>query len=103
VLPPMQRILVLQALARLKSGARFAPSGRLIVRLGLVVAFSAAVPAFAQNIDQNLYVTNGTVYAVTYSANTVYIGGIFSKVGPASGGGRLSTFPRARSYRPFPR
>lgn len=36
----------------------------------------------AQTVQDNLYVTNGDVYASTISGNTLYIGGDFTLVGP---------------------
>ena len=45
-------------------------------------------PARAQTLpDDAFYVTNGTVYASALSGNTLYIGGWFTHVGPATGGG----------------
>ncbi|HEY6196500.1 MAG TPA: IPT/TIG domain-containing protein [Candidatus Eisenbacteria bacterium] len=40
-----------------------------------------------QAIDPNLWVTNGNVAAVVRAGGKIYIGGGFSQVGPASGGG----------------
>ena len=44
-------------------------------------------PAYGQPINENLWVTNGDVYAVVRSGGTIYIGGAFGQVGPATGGG----------------
>ena len=43
--------------------------------------------AHAQVTRQDLYVTNGPVYATAISGNTLYVGGRFTHVGPATGGG----------------
>lgn len=43
-------------------------------------------PAVAQTVDANLWVPNGPVFAVVSQGNTIYIGGRFTSVGPASGG-----------------
>ena len=45
-----------------------------------------SAPAVAQTLDANLWVPNGPVFAVVRSANTIYIGGRFTSVGPANGG-----------------
>jgi len=41
----------------------------------------------ATGIDESLYVTNGTVYAIAGDATNTYIGGDFTSVGPKTGGG----------------
>ena len=41
----------------------------------------------AQTVDNNLWVTNGDVNAIVRSANTIYIGGHFTYVGPPTGYG----------------
>jgi hypothetical protein len=50
-----------------------------------------AIPIHAQVLPntprQNLWATNGTVYAIQPVGNTIYLGGNFSYVGPATGGG----------------
>ena len=43
--------------------------------------------ATAQSIQQDFYVTNGSVNAAVLSGGTLYIGGTFTQVGPATGGG----------------
>jgi hypothetical protein len=43
--------------------------------------------AFAQAIDENLWVTNGTISTVVRDGGTIYVGGNFTYVGPATGGG----------------
>ena len=42
--------------------------------------------ASAQVLREDLWVTNGGVYASTVVGNTLYLGGSFSRVGPATGG-----------------
>ncbi len=62
---------------------------RDLVTLGLAIAFVplTAGEGIAQAIDENLWVTNGQVNGVVREGGTVYIGGSFSQVGPATGGG----------------
>ena len=59
-----------------------------LVFLGAIAAcLWSGVPARAQVIRQDFYITNGTVLAAVVSGNTLYIGGSFSQVSPATGGG----------------
>lgn len=58
--------------------------------LSIALALIAFVPplaatCFSQSIVENLYVTNGAVNATVVSGNTIYIGGDFTSVGPATG------------------
>ena len=72
-------------------GGRGIPVGprRPLGAVGIILALSLpfAGPGFGQTIDQNLWVTNGTVYGVVRDGATVYVAGTFSRVGPATGGG----------------
>ena len=64
---------------------------RLAHRLALALAVASTVfsagGAFAQAIDSTLWVTNGDVNAIVCAGGTIYLGGLFSRVGPATGGG----------------
>ena len=66
--------------------SRGASSRRALASLALTVAALAAGGADAQVVDPNLWVTDGTVNAVACGGNTIYIGGEFTQVGPATGG-----------------
>ena len=46
-----------------------------------------AAPIQAQVVDTTLWVTDGGINAIARDGNTIYIGGYFSAVGPATGGG----------------
>jgi hypothetical protein len=52
--------------------------------LAMMVFWASA--ASAQVLRDDLWVTNGGVYASTVVGNTLYLGGNFSRVGPATGG-----------------
>ena len=62
--------------------------------------------AMAQTIDNTLWVTNGPVNAVVEAGTTIYIGGNFTQVGPATGGavpldaatGQPIAIPRVAGY-----
>jgi hypothetical protein len=60
-----------------------------LVTLGLAVAclLSSAGAGYAQAIDGNLWITDGQVRAVARAGGTIYVGGAFTRVGPATGGG----------------
>ena len=61
---------------------------RHLFRYGLFLFLTmVGTAAHAQNIRPDLYVTFGTVNATAVSGNTLYIGGQFSQVGPATGCG----------------
>jgi hypothetical protein len=60
--------------------------GVLMSRLALLFLILIAAPASAQVLRDDLWVTNGGVYASTVVGNTLYLGGSFSRVGPATGG-----------------
>jgi hypothetical protein len=66
-------------------------STRITDWLAIAVALATtALPvraAFAQSVDQNLWVTNGPVYATARSGNTLYIGGGFTQIGSPTGAG----------------
>ena len=50
-----------------------------------VILVSGHHTANAQIIDTTLWVTNGTVNAIVHDGTTIYIGGSFTQVGPATG------------------
>jgi hypothetical protein len=67
-----------------------ASNRRGIVTSLLMAAGCALAPndvALAQTIDQSLWITDGYVDAVVRDGGTIYIGGGFTWVGPATGGG----------------
>jgi len=56
-------------------------------RLTLCLALlTFAVPASAQVVRDDMWVTNGFVYSSALLANTLYLGGQFNRIGPATGG-----------------
>src|SRR5512145_3097419 len=66
---------------------RHTPAG--VVGLGAAIAALVCSTgiALAQSIDENLWITNGTVYSIVREGGTIYIAGSFNRVGPATGGG----------------
>lgn len=55
--------------------------------LALVAALLAPAPAVAQAARDDLWMTNGTVNAVVLAGDTLFAGGSFTAVGPATGAG----------------
>lgn len=68
------------AAARILSRARWT-----LAALGVGVSLLLAAPAWPVSVQENLWVTNGTVDAIEVAGNTVYLGGSFTRVGPAVG------------------
>ncbi|MEO5616536.1 MAG: hypothetical protein ABIS67_02085, partial [Candidatus Eisenbacteria bacterium] len=71
---------------RLLSGIRF-PAATPALWMVCAVAVCLCGSAGAQTIREDFYATNGPVDAAVLSGNTLYIGGGFTYVGPATGGG----------------
>jgi len=57
------------------------------IAFAVMLAMLAPREGVSQSIDQKFWVTNGPVRTVVASAGTVYIGGFFDQVGPATGSG----------------
>ncbi len=56
-----------------------------MIRFVLASLLLMAVPVSAQSIRDDLWVTNGFVYTNTILGSTMYIGGQFTRIGPATG------------------
>jgi hypothetical protein len=80
------------------SATRFRPTppwpnpARFLGALACAAVLVAAVlvsarPAAAQTVRQDLWIANGTVNATALAGDTLYIGGAFSAVAPATGSG----------------
>jgi hypothetical protein len=57
---------------------------------------------FGQTIDQNLWVTNGPVSSIARDRGTIYIGGNFTQVGPATGGWVAIDSSSGAAQQPYP-
>jgi len=55
-------------------------------RIAALFLVLSALPASAQALRDDLWVTNGTVYATAELNNILYVGGSFDRVGPPMGG-----------------
>jgi hypothetical protein len=67
-----------------------------------VLLISAGV-GLAQTVDTTLWVTNGSVSALVRDGGTIYIGGAFSQVGPATGGGLAIDASTGAAQQPYPK
>src|SRR5262249_7731842 len=91
-------------------GVRRAPAGggpesgaRVVVGLAVTLWLGSAGVAFAQAVDTTLWVTNGTVFSVVRDRTTIYIGGSFTQVGPATGGGLAIDASTGAAQQPYPK
>src|SRR5262245_7453272 len=67
-------------------GARLG-AGLLSAVLFAFASGFVASGADGQTLQESFWTTDGSVRAIVPSGNTVYVGGVFSRVGPATGGG----------------
>src|SRR5437867_3055877 len=72
---------------RAAAPCRLAEMGAVMVGFVVALALGWPTPGFAQVLDPELWVANGPVYTIVRDGGTVYIGGHFTQVGPATGGG----------------
>src|SRR5690242_17166213 len=73
--------------------------------LGLIllgVALGASGAASAQTANPSVWITNGTVYALARSGNTIYAGGSFGAVAPLTGAGVPVSATSGLPVTPFP-
>src|SRR5690348_16071648 len=63
------------------------PRSWRLAGLALVWLALSAVAAHAQTLVPTLWITDGDVFSVVRSGNTIYVGGVFTTVGPSTGGG----------------
>ena len=68
----------------------------------LILAFGAG-RACAQAADSTLWITDGSVLAIARDPSTIYLGGLFTRVGPATGGGVSLNASNGALARTYPR
>jgi len=61
------------------------PTVARVIGCILLLVVACAGPSRAQTVDPDFWVTNGAVMTMERSGNTLYLGGTFSLVGPATG------------------
>src|SRR5262245_47728960 len=76
---------------------------RTFAGMAACLLMSSVRVAIAQTVDEALWVTSGDVYAVARDGGTIYIGGSFSMVGPATGCAVALDAGSALAQQPFPR
>ena len=69
----------------------------------LLVGSILSLPANAQTLRDNVWITNGEVRDIAYGNNVIYLGGSFTKVGPASGSSVAIDIATATAVQPFPK
>jgi hypothetical protein len=80
---------------------RFSPRSYAVLALSALLGTIQPASAISDAPLSASWVTDGVVYSVASSNNTVYIGGRFSQVGPYTGSG-ASVDPATGARRPFP-
>lgn len=83
-----------------RSTARLTPGVALVWSVAMLLVCAGAVSA--HDIDPNLWVTNGTVHSIARSGVTLYIGGNFTQVGPATGAFVVIDTNTGAAQTPFP-
>lgn len=78
-----------------------APANRLVTLIALAVASALPSSAIAQ-VAHDIWITDGPVYGMTRDADTLYVGGFFSRVGPATGSALLYDPYTAEALVPWP-
>src|SRR6185503_9090410 len=77
--------------------------GSVIAGMAVAVLLGSAGIGLAQTVDTTLWVTNGQVNAVVSNGGTIYIGGDFSRVGPATGSGVALDAGSGAAQQPYPK
>src|SRR5215831_18106673 len=89
------------------SSSRSTSRSLLLYRATLFLAIASGLwwadQAHAQAPDTTFWVTNGPVFAMARAGNTIYVGGAFSRVGPALGGGIPFDPQTGGPISPFPK
>jgi hypothetical protein len=71
--------------------------------LGVLALGPVASPAIAQTVRENLWITDGTVYATALYNNVLYVGGSFTRVGPVVGRAAALDAATGQVLGPYPR
>jgi hypothetical protein len=74
-----------------------------VVLIAVSLCFLQVPSAKAQIVRDNPYVTNGDVFATAYANNMLYLGGTFTKVGPATGSLVAIDAGTGETLKPYPR
>src|SRR5439155_22916259 len=75
----------------------------LIAGLAVPLLLSPASVVLAQTVDTTLWVANGQVLSVVCDGWTIYIGGGFTHVGPATGSGLALDAITGAAQQPYPK
>src|SRR6266516_6316287 len=87
--PENIRVLRISPRARgLRRGGILGRTGDLrLYVFAVLYSLSIPQPASSQSVNRDVWVTDGTVNATDVRADTLYIGGSFTRVQPVTGGG----------------
>src|SRR6267142_4107070 len=79
------------------------PDISLIAGLVVPLLLLSAAVGLAQTVDTNFWVTDGLVKSVVTDGSTIYVGGYFFYVGPATGSAAAIDASTAALQQPYPR
>src|SRR5437870_7482034 len=86
-----------------RTGGCGGKGARVVAGLAAPVLLWSAGVGLAQTVDTTLWVADGTVNSVVRDGGTVYIGGDFSQVGPATGAGVAIDASTGVAKQPYPK
>jgi len=75
---------------------------RVATVTGLSLLLLASPPSRAQTVRESLWSTNGRVNAMSVAGDSLYVGGEFGEVGPATGCAGIVDSVTAKPPMPFP-
>jgi len=86
-----------------RTGGRPGSRASMIAAMAVPWLLWSTGVGLAQTVDTSLWVTDGAVCSMVRDAGTIYIGGSFTRVGPATGCGVAIDASTGAAQQPYPR